>query len=132
MAEQSMDGVMAALQEVFLKEGGPRALLELLANGAMRAEVAAHVGAGPHERSAGRRGRRNGAKPRTLRTRVGELALSVPQVRGCEPYHPSLFARWQRSERALLVACGEMYFQGVARGTSATCSRRCAAGTSAR
>ena len=24
-----------------------------------------------------------------------------------------MFARWQRSERALLVACGEMYFQGV-------------------
>jgi len=44
---------------------------------------------------------------------VGELELSVPQVRGCEPYHPSMFARWQRSERALLVACGEMYFQGV-------------------
>ena len=39
--------------------------------------------------------------------------MSVPQVRGCEPYHPSMFARFQRSERALLVACGEMYFQGV-------------------
>ena len=41
--------------------------------------------------------------------------MSVPQVRGCEagPYHPSMFARWERSERALLVACGEMYFQGV-------------------
>ena len=48
-------------------------------------------------------------------TRVGGLELSVPQVRDCEggPYHPSLFARWERSERALLVACGEMYFQGV-------------------
>jgi len=36
-------------------------------------------------------------------------------VRDCDrgPYHPSLFARWERSERALLVACGEMYFQGV-------------------
>jgi transposase-like protein len=36
-------------------------------------------------------------------------------VRGCEhgPYHPSLFNKWQRSERALLVACAEMYFQGV-------------------
>ncbi len=34
-------------------------------------------------------------------------------MRDCEPYHPSLFARWQRSERALLVACSEMYFQGV-------------------
>jgi putative transposase len=39
----------------------------------------------------------------------------VPQVRDCDrgPYHPSLFAKWERSERALLVACGEMYFQGV-------------------
>jgi len=44
---------------------------------------------------------------------VGELELSVPQVRGCEPYHPSLFARFERSERALLVACSEMYVQGV-------------------
>jgi putative transposase len=34
-------------------------------------------------------------------------------VRGCEPYHPTLFNRWQRSERALMVACVEMYFQGV-------------------
>ena len=34
-------------------------------------------------------------------------------MRGCEPYSPSLFNKWQRSERALLVACGEMYFQGV-------------------
>ena len=39
--------------------------------------------------------------------------MRVPQVRGAEPYHPSMFARWQRSERALLVACAEMYFQGV-------------------
>jgi transposase-like protein len=44
---------------------------------------------------------------------LGELELDVPQVRGCEPYSPSLFNKWQRSERALLVACGEMYFQGV-------------------
>lgn len=71
------------------------------------------MGADPHARNDGRRGDRNGTKPRTLATRVGELALSVPQVRECEPYHPSMFARWQRSERALLVACGEMYFQGV-------------------
>src|SRR5215210_8638205 len=79
----------------------------------MEAEVAAHVGAGPHERSERRRGLRNGTKPRTLSTRVGGLELDVPQVRGCEPYRPSLFNKWQRSERALLVACGEMYFQGV-------------------
>jgi transposase-like protein len=79
----------------------------------MAAEVAGHLGAAPHERSEARRGHRNGTKPRTLKTRVGELELDVPQVRGCEPYHPSLFNKWQRSERALLVACAEMYFQGV-------------------
>jgi putative transposase len=113
MAEVSIDGIGELLQGVFAREEGPRLLLEALARAAMRAEVEAHVGAAPHERSDGRRGHRNGTKPRTLKTRVGDLALDVPQVRGCEPYHPSLFHRWQRSERALLVACAEMYFQGV-------------------
>ena len=112
-ADESMDAVMASLQGLFAEADGPRRVLEALANAAMRHEVAAHLGAGPHERAAGRRGHRNGHKPRTLKTRVGELELDVPQVRGCEPYHPSMFNRWQRGERALLVACAEMYFQGV-------------------
>ena len=109
----SIDGLGDLLQGLFAREEGPRLLLAALARAAMEAEVEAHVGAAPHERSEGRRGRRNGTKPRTLRTRVGDLELDVPQVRGCEPYRPSLFNKWQRSERALLVACGEMYFQGV-------------------
>jgi putative transposase len=113
MAETSIDGLGQLLQGLFAREEGPRRVLEFLANEAMRAEVGAHVGAAPHERSEGRRGLRNGTKPRTLLTRVGELELDVPQVRGREPYHPSLFNKWQRSERALLVACAEMYFQGV-------------------
>jgi transposase-like protein len=101
------------LQDAFSDPQGLRRLLEVVVNAGMREEAAGHVGAGDYERSGGRRGHRNGHKPRKLGTRVGQLELSVPQVRGCEPYHPSLFARWQRSERALLVACGEMYFQGV-------------------
>lgn len=114
MAEAvSIDGLGDLLQGVFAREEGPRLLLQALTQAAMRAEVEAHVGAAPHERSADRRGRRNGTKPRALLTRVGEVELDVPQVRGCEPYRPSLFNKWQRSERALLVACGEMYFQGV-------------------
>lgn len=113
MAEQSMDLIGEALQGLFTKKQGLKAVLELIVNEAMKQEAADHLGAAPHERSPARRGHRNGVKPRTLQTRVGELELSVPQVRGCEPYHPSMFNRWQRSERALLVACGEMYFQGV-------------------
>lgn len=88
-------------------------LLRTAAQAVMAEEVARHLGAQAYERSEERRGRRNGTKPRTLKTRMGELALRVPQVRGMEPYHPSLFAQYQRSERALLVACAEMYYAGV-------------------
>lgn len=115
---ESIDGILDCLQGLFAEKDGLRRLVETVLGIGMREEVAAHLGAGLHERGEGRRGHRNGTKPRTLATRVGELELSVPQVRSargssCEPYHPSMFARWQRSERALLVACGEMYFQGV-------------------
>jgi len=112
MTKRKCDGYLAEIQErmdgdVF------KAMLELMAQHLMEEEVALHVGAARHERAPGRRGHRNGYKPRSLKTRVGELALQVPQARGVEPYSPMLFAKWERSERALLVACAEMYFMGV-------------------
>lgn len=113
MAKLNGDVVGRLLQEVFSHRDGAKRLLEHLLNQAMQAEASQHLGAKRHQRSVDRRGYRNGSKPRRLNTRVGELKLDVPQVRACEPYHPSMFARWQRSERALLVACAEMYFQGV-------------------
>jgi putative transposase len=113
MAGNSMDQVLSGLQELFTRQDGLKMFLETVINAAMREEATAHVRAGVHERSDSRRGQRNGYKPRGFSTRAGELELSVPQVRGCEPYHPSFFNKWQRSERALLVACAEMYFQGV-------------------
>lgn len=113
MATKDAERFERLLQEVFSTPDGAKRLLEALVNQAMQAEASRHVGAEPHQRSVDRRGYRNGVKPRRLNTRVGELSLDVPQVRGCEPYHPSMFGRWQRSERALLVACAEMYFQGV-------------------
>jgi putative transposase len=115
MAKSSIDVSGELVQRLFRDPDRLREVLQVICQAAMRQEVAAHVGAELHERSEDRRGHRNGSKPRTLLTRVGGLELSVPQVRDCDrgPYHPSLFARWERSERALLVACGEMYFQGV-------------------
>jgi transposase-like protein len=101
------------LQETFQTKDGLRRLLQGLLNLGMREEASLQVGAALHERSSDRVGYRNGTKSRRLKTRAGELELEVPQVRNCEPYHPSFFARFERSERALLVACGEMYFQGV-------------------
>ena len=113
MAVTGIDKIGDLLHEAFSGREGLKHFLEAVVNAGMREEATAQLGAAEHERNKHRRGYRNGTKPRTLKTRVGELALSVPQVRACEPYHPSMFARWQRSERALLVACGEMYFQGV-------------------
>lgn len=113
MADLSFDGIGVSLQELFMRKDGLPELLKALMNAAMKQEASVQIGAGPHERSADRRGQRNGFKPRTLNTRVGKLELSVPQVRGSEPYHPSMFNKWQRSERALMAACAEMYFQGV-------------------
>lgn len=101
------------LQEVFSEKNGMKRFLEEVVNQAMQAEVNQYLAADEYQRTFRRRGYRNGAKSRRLSTRIGSLDLSVPQTRGCEPYHPSMFARWQRSERALLVACAEMFFQGV-------------------
>jgi transposase-like protein len=101
------------LGQAFKENDGLKSLLETLCQELMEHEAGQHVNADPHERSEQRRGYRNGTKPRTMATRVGKLELDVPQVRGCEAYHPSLFRKWQRSERALMVACAEMYFQGV-------------------
>lgn len=112
MTKQKDAGYVDAIQERM--DGDMfRAMLEVMAQRLMEEELEQHIGAERHARTAGRRGHRNGYKPRSLKTRVGELSLRVPQARGTEPYSPSLFARWERSERALLVACSEMYFMGV-------------------
>ena len=91
----------------FLKEIIERVLQEVL-----EAEMTEHVGAAPHERTDARRGHRNGHKPRTLRTRVGTLSLLVPQDREGS-FSTKLFARYQRNEKALVLALMEMYLEGV-------------------
>lgn len=113
MTRPNDDRIDEMVQEVFSTTLGAKRLLEVLLERIMEGELTEHLGAERHERSDSRRGYRNGSKRRTLKTRVGELQFQVPQGRGCEPYHPSFFARFQRSERALLAACAEMYFQGV-------------------
>ncbi|MGI6458764.1 MAG: transposase [Candidatus Hydrogenedentales bacterium] len=103
MAKQKCGGYVAEIQERM--DGDVlKAMLEVMAQRLMEEELALHLRAERHERTQERRGHRNGYKGRRLKTRLGELALQVPQARGVEPYSPMLFAKWQRSERALLVA----------------------------
>jgi putative transposase len=91
----------------FLREIVERVLQEVL-----EAEMTEHIGAAPHERTDARKGHRNGYKPRTLRTRVGTLNLLIPQDRE-GTFSTKLFARYQRNEKALVLALMEMYVEGV-------------------
>jgi len=78
----------------------------------MRLERQGHLGVGPYERSEDRQGYANGYKPKTVKTRVGELTFAVPQVRD-GGFYPSSLDKGIRSERALKLALAEMYVQGV-------------------
>jgi putative transposase len=106
LAEEVAQGILLD-DPGFLKEIVERVLQELL-----EAEMTEHVGAAPYERSAERKGHRNGHKPRTLRTRVGTLNLLVPQDRE-GTFSTRLFSRYQRNEKALVLALMEMYVEGV-------------------
>lgn len=91
---------------------GLRKLVEAIVQSILQAEMTEHVAADPYERSSERKGLRNGYKPRKLNSRVGRLELKVPQSRDGS-FYPQLFARYQRSEKALLISLVEMYLQGV-------------------
>jgi len=106
--------------EVLSEQGfeGMAEAMQTLLNEAMKLERAAFLGAAPGERTPERIGHANGFKDKALRTRLGELALRVPQVRplpGSEPlgFYPKSLERGLRSERALKLAIAEMYVQGV-------------------
>ncbi len=113
MATSNGTGVQAVAQAAltddpdFLREIVERTVQEIL-----EAEMTAHLGAERYERSAGRKGQRNGYKPRALHTRVGTLTLRVPQDRE-STFSTQLFARYQRHEKALVLALMEMYLEGV-------------------
>src|SRR3954467_14130448 len=87
-------------------------IVERVVQQVLEAEMTEHIGAAPYERSATRSGHRNGYKPRTLRTRVGTLNLSVPQDRE-GTFSTRLFSRYQRNEKALCLALMEMYVEGL-------------------
>lgn len=116
MAYQIEDNLSAALLPL-LRGGSDNPLaqaLGVLLNAAMQIEREKHIGAAPYERSAERNGQANGYKERTLSTRLGQIAVSVPQVRGgSEPFRPQSLEAALLSEKALKVALAEMYVQGV-------------------
>ena len=89
-----------------------RRLLETVVQRVLDEELTAFLGAESYERTEGRAGYRNGYKPRQLKTRVGRLELLVPKDREGR-FRSELFERYQRSEKALVLAVTEMYVHGV-------------------
>src|SRR5438477_5619615 len=92
-------------------EGMAEAMVRLL-NECMKIERQQALGVGPYQRGEARHGQANGFKPKTVKTRIGPLALAVPQVRGAK-FYPRALERGSRSEKALRLALAEMYVQGV-------------------
>jgi putative transposase len=107
---------VAALLPVLTQHENPLAeLLAVVLNAAMKLERQEYLRAEPHQRCAERNGRANGFKERSLTTRLGQIGVSVPQVRGGEgAFRPASLDAALLSEKALKVALAEMYVQGVA------------------
>jgi putative transposase len=78
----------------------------------LEAEMDEALAAEKSERTAGRLGYRSGYYGRTLITRIGKIELRVPQDRQGR-FRTEVFERYQRSEKALVMAMMEMYLQGV-------------------
>lgn len=87
-------------------------LMRILINQAMQVERSKYLHADEYERTEERKGHANGYKPKTVRTRMGEITFAVPQVRE-GGFYPSALEKGLRSERALTITLAEMYVQGV-------------------
>ena len=87
-------------------------MIRVLINQAMQVERSKYLQADEYERTEERKGHANGYKPKTVRTRMGEITFAVPQVRE-GGFYPSALEKGLRSERALMITLAEMYVQGV-------------------
>jgi putative transposase len=90
-----------------------REAVALVARELMEAEITAEIGAGRGEVSAARQTHRNGYRPRTWETRVGELELLVPRKRSGEAYFPSFLEARRPAEQAIVSVVMEAYVNGV-------------------
>ena len=87
-------------------------MIRMLINQAMQIERENYLQAKSYERNSERQGYANSYKPKTVKTRVGEVTFDIPRVRE-GGFYPRSLEKGMRSERALLLTLAEMYVQGV-------------------
>lgn len=82
-------------------------------------ELEAALGAGPHERTEGRRGYRHGSEPREIATSFGKTAFDRPRGKlfvgngELEEWESTMLPRYSRRCREVDAALLGMYFGGV-------------------
>jgi transposase-like protein len=105
-------------------------LIRTVLNAAMEAERQQYLRAAPYQHTPERQGQANGYKPKTVKTRLGEITFDIPQVRE-GGFYPQALEKGLRSERALTLTFAEMYVQGVStRKVKAIVEQLCGASVS--
>ncbi len=114
MAESRMT-VADVVANVLAGEHGDfvREAVALIARELMEGEISAEIGAGLGEVNPDRVTHRNGYRPRSWETRVGELDLLIPKKRQGPAYFPSFLEPRRRSEQAIVAVVMEAYVNGV-------------------
>ena len=101
------------VKEILAQDGDLlRNIIQEVLQEILETEMDETLGASKSERTGSRLGYRAGYYPRTLLTRVGKISLKVPRDRQGR-FSTEIFDRYQRSEKALVLAIAEMYVQGV-------------------
>ncbi len=77
MTCQTQDTQFELAMELLIEHGfdGVASAMTILLNAAMRLERSRYLNAEPYERNEHRRGYANGYKPKTVKTKVGEIQL---------------------------------------------------------
>jgi transposase-like protein len=112
MAQYQLTVDSDLLAGLFTRSEAMGELVEQVLNQLLMAQASEQLQAEPYERTGERQGYRNGYRERALTTRFGTLVLEVPRIRG-GALHTEIFARYQRSEQALLLTLVEMVVSGV-------------------
>jgi putative transposase len=114
MTQLNSKSIKTILQEALSKDGNfLKEMVRMLLQEIMEEERDQQVGVLSHQRdNSKRKANRNGYKPRSFNTRVGNMLLAKPQIREFA-FHTQLFENYQRSEKALLSTICQMIKDGV-------------------
>jgi len=107
-----LEELLQKLRDDDSEEDPLKYLVEKTLNQLLEKEMTEHLNADKYERAKDRSGHRNGYRKRNLHTRVGTLELRVPRDREGN-FSTEIFEKYQRSEKALVLALQEAYLQGV-------------------